>query len=324
MDAGWKRVLVTGGGGFVGACLVRRLIDLHKDVHLLLRSRTTSWRLAALEGRCTTHPADLRDAGAVRQAVERCRPEVVFHVAAHGAFPGQRDRGAILASNVLGTANLLDALEDVPYRALVHTGSSSEYGHKDHPMRADDALEPRSDYGVAKAAATLLCQREALRGRPVCTVRIFSAYGQWDDPGRLVPHVMGCVARGEAPAITSGDQPRDWVHVDDVVDLLLAAAAATCRAPAGAHGQVLHAGGGKDQTVRDMVETILAVTGSTLAARYGTEPRRPDEPRRWVASLERTTALTGWAPRLDLRAGVARTWEWFTRCAATSGAVRAA
>src|SRR5262245_26351412 len=169
MAVGAEPILVTGGSGFVGTCLVRDLVAAGQDVHLLLRPESQTWRLAGLEGRYTRHNADLRDGAAVKRAVAACRPAVIYHLAAHGTFNFQRDRAAILASNLAGTANVLDALDDHPYRILVNAGSSSEYGHKDRPLCEDDVLEPRTDYAVAKAAATLLCQTEAYRGRPVTT-----------------------------------------------------------------------------------------------------------------------------------------------------------
>jgi nucleoside-diphosphate-sugar epimerase len=301
-----QRVLITGGSGFIGACLTHRLVAAAQDVHLLLRPQAKLWRLAALEGRFTVHRADLTDAPAVRAAVAACRPAVVYHLATHGAYPFQTDRTAILTANLLGTANLLAALEDQDYRAFVNAGSSSEYGHKDAPMREDDRLEPRSDYGVAKAASTLLCQAEAHKGRPVCTVRVFSAFGPWEEPTRLVPYVMGCCLRGEGPRVTTGCQPRDFIYVEDVIDLLLTAASTTT-----VHGRILHAGTAVQRTVWEMVETILTVCGPGLRAEFGTAPARPGEPARWVASIDRTRELTGWRPRHDLRGGLERMWDWF-------------
>jgi nucleoside-diphosphate-sugar epimerase len=302
-----ERVLITGGSGFVGACLVRDLLAEGHEVHLLLRARSHPWRLDGIEGRCRVHWADLRDDLAVRQAVAAARPEVVYHLATHGASPAQKDRTAILATNVLGTANLLNALEQYDYRTFVNGGSSSEYGHKPGPMREDDHLEPRTVYGAAKAAATLLCQAEAHKGRPVTTVRIFSAYGPWEDSTRLASYVMGCCLRAETPRVTAGNQPRDFIYVQDVLALLKLAA----QCPR-AWGQILHAGTGRPQCVRDMVETVVSVCGGgRVAAQFGAEPLRPGEPVSWVASIEQTTALTGWKPQYDLRAGVEHMWAWF-------------
>jgi nucleoside-diphosphate-sugar epimerase len=307
MDSVRRRVLITGGTGFIGASLARDLITGGHEVHLLARSEAGLWRLEGLHGRFALHRADLRDASAVREAVRGARPDTVFHAAAHGTMPGRHDRQAVLASNLLGTANLLDALEGCDYQRLVHVGSSSEYGHVDRPMREDDRLLPRTDYGVGKAAATLLCQAEALRGRPVCTVRVFSAYGPWEDPSRLASHVLDCCRRGVRPGVTAGRQPRDFVYIDDVINLLKAAASHP-----DAPGEVLHAGTGRRQTVRDLVEAALAVcTGGRLAAEYGAAPARPDEPATWVADIAHTTAAVGWRPAHGLEAGVRRMWAWF-------------
>jgi nucleoside-diphosphate-sugar epimerase len=174
-------------------------------------------------------------------------------------------------------------------------------------MRPEDRLEPRTDYAVSKAAATHLCMAEALKGRPVTSVRIFTAYGPWDEPTRLVPYVMGCCLRGENPKVTTGAQPRDFIFVDDVVDLLRAAA----RHP-NAFGRILHAGSGRSYRVREMVETIVSICGrGRLRVDYGAEATRPDEPVEWEADIRDTTRQIGWRPRHNLREGVERLWQWF-------------
>jgi UDP-glucose 4-epimerase len=307
MAAERERVLITGGSGFIGARLARTLIDAGHDVHLVLRSQAQHWRLIELAGRFTVHVADLRDRTALARAVHAVRPEAVYHLATHGAYPFQQDRVEILATNLLGTANLLDALGGDDYRVFVHAGSSSEYGHKDRPMAELDRLEPRTAYAVGKAAASLLCLAEAHRGRPVMVVRVFSAYGPGEEPSRLVPYVMQCCQRGTAPRVSIGRQPRDFVYVDDVVALLqLAGQRPEMR------GEVLHAGTGRMSSVREMIETILAVcTNGRLAAEYGTTAPRPDEPVHWVASVARTQALTGWQAQHDLTSGVRRMWQWY-------------
>jgi nucleoside-diphosphate-sugar epimerase len=306
------RVFITGGSGFLGSCLARHLIAAGQDVHLLLRPGTERWRLADLEDRFTPHWGDLRDAKTVKQAVSTCKPAVIYHLATHGAIGCQSDRDSVLSTNILGTANLLDALRPHDYRALVHVGSSSEYGHKTGPIREDDLLEPRSDYGVAKAAAALLCQAESYQGRPISIVRVFSAYGPWEAPSRVASYVMSCCQRGLSPQITKGTQPRDFIYVDDVVDLLLLAASLPR-----ARGQILHAGTGRPCCVRDMIQTIMSVCRSGLRPEFGGEGMRPDEPASWTANIERTQAITGWRPRYELRPGLEKMWAWFQSLYAT-------
>jgi nucleoside-diphosphate-sugar epimerase len=299
------RVLITGGSGFIGANLARAEIRAGNEVHLLLRDEARLWRLADIQGQYVTQRGDLRDADTVRRAVTAARPDVVYHLATNGAYPGQTERGTILATNLIGTINVLEALAGRDYQALVNTGSSSEYGHKDAPMRPGDLLEPRTDYGVTKAAATLLCQAEAYKGAPVCTVRVFSAYGPWEEPERLVPYVLGSCLQSVQAKVSVASQPRDFVYVDDVVDLMrLAAREPKCR------GHILNAGTGVQSTVGDMVRVIHEVCGGPTP-QFGAVAPRPDQPRHWVASIKETSALTGWAPHYDRRAGVVRMKQWW-------------
>lgn len=318
-----QRILITGGNGFIGASLARDLIAADHEVHLVLRRQSSLWRLTGLEGSYAAHIADLRDAADVRRAVDACRPESVFHLAAQGVTHQPSDRAAILAGNLLGTANLLEALAPRDYRMLVHVGSALEYGHRSRPLGEDERLEPRGDYAVSKAAASLLVQAEAFRGQPVTIVRLFSPYGPWDDSHRLVPYCLACCLRGEAPQVADTRQARDYIHVDDCVALLKRAA----QTPA-ARGEVLHAGTGQRQTVRDLVETILAIcTGGYLRADFDEAVAEADDTRPAigaadvvVADIERTTALTGWRPCHTLEEGIERTWSWYQ---ATSAALAA-
>jgi nucleoside-diphosphate-sugar epimerase len=233
--------------------------------------------------------------------VRDCRPEVVYHLAAAGVAPGQRHRAHVLATNVLGTAHLLDALAGWDCR-LVQVGTSWEYGTYPGRIDAETPPRPRDDYAVSKAAVTMLCQSDAARGRNIVTVRIFMAYGPGEDPARLVPYVMGCCLRGETARVSHGMQRRDFIHVDDVTELLNIAGRHR-----GVVGQVLHAGTGRAVTVRAAVETILTICGDGRAE-FGAVPVRPDDPVSNVADITRTTALTGWRPRVGLRDGVA--WLW--------------
>jgi nucleoside-diphosphate-sugar epimerase len=302
------RVLITGGCGFIGANLVRAELDAGSEVHLLLRPEARLWRLTDLAGDYVAHEADVRDAAAVRRVVAVVRPEVVYHLATHGAYPFQKDRTEVLATNLNGTLHLLDALAGRDYRALVHTGSSSEYGHKPGPMRECDVLEPRTDYAVSKASAALACLAAARRGEPVTVVRVFSAYGPWEEPSRFVPYVLDCCMRGIVPRITAGVQPRDFVHVEDVVALLRLAA----RRPDN-RGRILHAGTGIETTVRQMAGRIAELTGGP-APLIGSRAPRPDEPEHWVASIDETAARTGWRPRYAIDDGIRGMAAWWLEC----------
>ena len=197
-----KRVLLTGAAGFVGAVLARRLLREGHQIHVLLKSSSNTWRIDGLED-LRRHEVDLRDEERLRALAETVRPEVIFHLAAHGAYSYQTDPDGIIQTNFLGTWNLLKATARVDYEVFVNAGSSSEYGFKDFAMRETDLLEPNSYYAVAKCAQTLVCQHFAhAERRPVNTLRLFSAFGPYEEPTRLIPTIVTrCL----------GNQPLDLV-----------------------------------------------------------------------------------------------------------------
>src|SRR5438552_13936928 len=143
-----KRAAVTGATGFVGACLARRLLRDGHEVHLLVRPAHQRWRIADIERDVRVHVVDTHDGAAVARAVAAIRPEWVFNLMAHGAYSSQTDADEIVRTNLLGAIHLMDAARAAGAEAFVQTGSSSEYGFKDHPPREDEALAPNSTYAM--------------------------------------------------------------------------------------------------------------------------------------------------------------------------------
>jgi nucleoside-diphosphate-sugar epimerase len=174
-------------------------------------------------------------------------------------------------------------------------------------MLETQSLAATSEYGTAKAAATTLCEEAHRRGRiATVTVRPFSTYGPLEDAGRLLPSLLRALLAGEAPKVGSGRQPRDWIYVGDLIELYLRVA--TQRS---ARGLVFNGGGGRDATVRQMVEIavdeVARSTGRRVEPAWGALADRPDEPQRWRADMTRAAELLGFQPHTDLHAGVAHT-----------------
>jgi len=298
--------LVTGATGFVGAALVRRLVAAGQEVHILCRRNSELWRLNGIAGELRSHFVDLRDADGVERCVAQIKPEVIYHLATYGGFAGQRDTEAIFGANLSGTMHLLRACEKVGFRCFVNTGSSSEYGMKGAPMREDDLLEPLGDYGVSKAAATLFCRSEALqRALPVVTLRLFSPYGPWDDPKRLIPYLIASLLQGTAPRLSTPDSVRDFVFIDDVLDLFLRVDLLS-----GLSGEILNVGSGVQTSIGEVAWELGEIIGAAAAPEWGACASPRSEPARWVADVERARTLAGWEPRTGLRAGLEHTVAW--------------
>lgn len=300
-----KRVLITGAGGFVGAALARRLVAEGHQVHALLKGSTRRWRLAGVEG-LRAHEVDLGDEEGLRRLAAEIRPQLVYHLAAHGAYPTQSDPDAIIHTNFLGTWNLLKALAKIDYEAFVSAGSSSEYGFKEFAMRETDIPEPNSYYAVTKVAQTLLCQHVArTEQRPINTLRIFSAYGPWEEPSRLVPTVVRKCLRGEELQLVPPDTARDFVYVEDVVDAFLRVGPLSKL-----QGEVINIGTGVQSTVRDVVDAVLHHTGARVECRWGAMQPRIWDAKVWVADCTRARTLLGWHAHTSLADGLGKTVAW--------------
>ena len=299
-----RTALVTGAGGFIGANLARRLCRDGYEVHLVVRPESDRWRLEGLAEHADVHETDLADAAAVRRLVGAVAPDLIFHAAAHGAYPTQSDLHRMLAVNVVGTVNLLEACLERGFAGFVHTGSSSEYGFKDHAPREDDNLEPNSDYAVTKAAATLYCRHVAVdRGVNVTTLRLYSAYGPWEEPTRLIPTLIARGLAGELPDLASPAVARDYIYVEDVVDACVAAASAD-------DGDIYNLGTGVQTTLSEVVEIARRVLGIDAEPRWGSMRDRAWDTSVWVADPGHLERKLGWRARTGFEAGLRQTVEW--------------
>jgi len=303
-----RRALLTGASGFVGANLARRLLNDGHDVHLLLRANHNPWRVAEIRDRVTIHEADLDDLARLEALIGAVRPDWVFHLAAHGAYPDQQDLDQMIATNVQGTANLLRAAERSGVEAFVNSGSSSEYGYKDHAPAEDEWIDPNSNYAATKAAATLLCRFTAQQADiRITTLRLYSAYGPYEEPRRLVPTLVMKVLDGHLPPLVNPKVARDYVHVDDVCEAYVLAAAT----PVHERGAVFNVGTGVQTTLEDIVGIARRLMAIPEEPNWGSMPERSWDTNVWVSNPSRIKAQLAWSPRHSIDSGLKQTIDWF-------------
>lgn len=300
------RVAITGGTGFVGANLVRRVLADGHEVHLFLRHGHDRWRIADIAAAVRMHEVDLTDARAARDALAAARPEQLFHLAAYGAYAHQAEPLAAVRTNVLGTIVLLEAARAAGVGAFVYAGTSSEYGAKDHAPGEDEVLEPNSLYATTKAAATAYCAFVARRDRArVVSLRLYSAYGPWEEPARLIPQLVLAGLDGRLPPLVDPNVARDFVHVDDVCEALVVAAGAE-RSPS----PIYNVGTGVQTTLREAVDIARRLMAIREQPAWGSMPDRAWDTSVWVSDPSRIARELGWQARISFEAGLASTVEW--------------
>jgi nucleoside-diphosphate-sugar epimerase len=245
---------------------------------------------------------DTRDANAVRAVVAEAAPQVVFHLAAAGVTDPGVDPALALAVNTGGTLHLLEALRGGDVRRVVLAGTCYEYGARE----AVEGLDPFNAYAASKVAAWAFGRMYwRAHGLPVVTVRPFQVYGPGQIPHTLIPAAIRAALAGEDFPMTPGEQERDFIYVEDVVEGMLV----TAQAP-GIEGQSLDLGTGQAHTVRQVVERVWAMTGAQGHVLAGALPYRPAEVMRLAADADRTARLTGWRARVGLEEGLKRTIAW--------------
>lgn len=308
------RVAVTGGTGFVGANLVRRLLVEGHEVHLLVRPGHHTWRLDGVLDDVRRRVVDLGARDDLAALVRVMSPDWVFHLAAHGAYPWQTDPVAIRDTNVVGTDNLVNACTAAGVGSFVHTGSSSEYGARDHAPAEVEAADPGSYYGLTKTWAT-----QASRLAGFTTLRLYSVYGPWEDPRRFIPMLVQHGFEGRLPPLAHADTARDFVHVDDVVGALLLAASAMAPEP-GRPGPVYNVGTGVQTTLREAVTVAQEVLAIGAQPAWDTLAARPWDTVVWVADPRRIGEELGWRPSLTFEEGFRRTVDWHRALKGTASA----
>jgi nucleoside-diphosphate-sugar epimerase len=303
-----KRVIITGATGFVGASLARRLLLDGQEVHLLVRPLHSSWRIDEIRAEVRLHEVALKDAEALTETVGRIRPDWVFHLATHGAYASQTDLHRMVETNITGTINLVEACLRAGFESFVNTGSSSEYGFKDHAPAEDEALEPNSHYAVTKASATLFCRYSARAHQAhIPTLRLYSVYGPYEEPTRLVPRLVTRGLRGELPPLVSPEVARDYVYVDDVTESYLLAAE---KREGEDYGPIYNVGTGVQTSLREAVETARRVLSIRAAPQWATMPARQWDTQVWVADNRKIKEALGWQPRYGFEQGFRQTVEW--------------
>jgi UDP-N-acetylglucosamine/UDP-N-acetyl-alpha-D-glucosaminouronate 4-epimerase len=304
-----RRVLVTGGGGFIGSNLVRRLLEAGDDV-VVLDNFSTGNRanLADVAGDVEIVEGELRSYERVHAATRGV--EVVFHQGALPSVPRSvQDPLTTSAVNVEGTLNVLLAARDSGVRRIVAASSSSVYGNTgDLPRVETQHTDPISPYGVSKLAAERYCVAfSRVYDLETVALRYFNVFGPRQDPtsqyAAVVPRFISAVAEGRPVTINGdGTQSRDFTYVANVVDANVLAADAD-----GVNGAVLNVATGRQATVNELAETIGEILGRAVEKEF--LPDRAGDVRDSWADISAARRLLGFEPKVGLEEGLRRAAE---------------
>ena len=301
------KCLITGISGFVGSNLARHLVLTGHEVHGVVRGSSNLWRLEDIASRIRLHYADLREAAVVNSVFEAVHPEIVFHLAVHGAYSYQTKVDDIMSTALFGSIALLEASHHYNVEALILAGSSSEYGTKNVPMREDSLIDPNSFYAIGKAVQTMLARYYALQEKVyTTTLRLFSVYGPFEEPGRLIPTVILQALRNEDITLADAKSARDFIYIDDVVRAFVLAGKRRDLS-----GSIFNVGTGVQHTLEDIANIVLAITDSDSRVIFNTYPGRSFDTTTWVGDMKHSSSVLKYIPKFSLREGLLHSRDWF-------------
>jgi nucleoside-diphosphate-sugar epimerase len=229
---------------------------------------------------------------------------VVFNLASYGVNPNESDSDIMIDANLQFVSRLLHITSQWPLRRFIHAGSCFEYGEPDdrHPITEDHQIRPLSLYGATKAASVLIGNALAVKlSTPFITLRLFGVYGKGERPHRLIPYTMDRLKKNEPVDLTAGEQVRDLLYIDDVIDAFVTAAR---------HGSILSRSvynlcTGVPVTIREVGETVARIMDKPSSLlRWGERAYSSSEPMWLVGDGKKFEETTGWKPKVGLSDGI--------------------
>jgi dTDP-glucose 4,6-dehydratase len=310
-----KRILVTGGAGFISSNVVRHLLANTSHEVVSLDALTYAGSLENLTDvmaheRLTFVHGDIRDAALVREVVAEV--DVIVNAAAESHVEKSIEDGAseFVTTNVAGTQILLDAIREAPVERFLLISSSEVYGTAEYaPMDETHPLNARSPYAATKAGGDRLAYSYYLTyDLPVVIVRPFNNYGPRQHPEKVIPRFITQALEGDALTVHGdGHASRDWLWVDDHAEALEALIEAPIDDVA---GEVLNVATGVDIPVAEIAEMVLDAVGNPLSGiTYVGE--RPGQVDRHIGATDKMERLTGWVARTGFAEGLERTVAWY-------------
>jgi dTDP-glucose 4,6-dehydratase len=310
-----KRILVTGGAGFISSNVVRHLLAATPFEVVSLDALTYAGNIDNLADvlgheRLSFVHGDICNPELVADVVGEV--DVIVNAAAESHVEKSIQEGAseFVTTNVEGTQILLDAIRRNPVERFILISSSEVYGTAERaPMDEEHPLNPRSPYAATKAGADRLAYSYYVTyGLPIVIVRPFNNYGPFQHPEKVVPRFITQALLDEPLTIHGdGHASRDWLYVEDDAEAIEALIACD---PDSVAGEVVNVATGRDISVSEIADLVLDGVGKSRSLKVHT-PERPGQVDCHVGSTEKAERLLGWRARTSFERGLERTIAWY-------------
>lgn len=305
-----EKVLITGAAGFVGANLVRRLLKENKyEVHIFSMPDSNMWRLNDIYSKIIDYKVDILNRELIFKTVKKISPNKICHLATYGVYPKQKEEKKILETNLIGTVNLLDALDEIDYECFINTGSCFEYGKNSKKLKESDECNPDTVYSISKYSATLYCNYIAsLKGKNVGTVRLFTPYGDYEENGRLMTLLFTNLINKKNIKLSNPYASRDFIYIEDVIEAYLS----ILNNPKKLKGQIFNICSGKKTSIIDMKKKVEKILNISEKLEIKEVDKRESDNTNWLGDNTLFSSTYNWKPQ-NIDIGLNKAAEWFKK-----------
>jgi len=302
-------IMIFGAGGFIGINLLKKLISYRNDVIGVSSNLKKSWRIKQnLIPEKNLAEADLLDAQSIKRLTAKFKPQTIFNLAAYGAYPKQKDTERIYQTNFITTVNLIETLKKYGFKSYIHAGSQSEYGLNCKAPKEDEELIPNSHYAVSKANVYhLLKYYGKIEFLPVVHLRLYSVYGPWEEPDRLIPVLIVRAKKKELPQFVDPNISRDFIYVDDVVDAFITSA---IKMKKDLYGEVFNIATGRKTTIKELAFLAKKLFKIIEEPKFNTMINRQWDLSEWYGNADKIKTKLGWQAKTKLKEGLLKTFNY--------------
>lgn len=303
-----SRVLVTGGSGFIGSHLCRRLVQEGAELFVLVKynSAVDNIRLIDVWDKITPIEADIRNSDSLA-IINDIRPQIIYHLAAYNHVGDSfRQIMESVSNNSNGTANLLESYTG--YERFIYISTSEVYGYQTTVPFIETATPfPLSPYAVGKYSGELFSRMKWYSANePIVVLRPFNAFGPYQSPRAVIAETIIRCLQGEPLITTEGLQTREFNFVHNLVDGFILGGYIP-----DAIGKIINLGSGREIPINELIQTIHTMTNSKSDLRIGELPTRPGEIMRMCADNNLAHAVLGWSPQVEFEEGLNLTINWY-------------
>ena len=319
------KYLVTGGAGFIGSALCRKL-SLNKDNSILVLDKLTyAGNISSLEldknDNISIEKVDIVESTKIKELIREFKPDIIFHLAAESHVDRSIDNPqAFIDTNVVGTFVMLDAVRKSINKfskdfKFLHISTDEVFGSlgEDGLFSETTSYDPKSPYSASKAASDHLCRAwHHTYNFPVIITNCGNNYGPYQSPEKLIPKtIINCINKKNIPIYGKGLNIRDWIHVDDHVDALIAIS------QKGKIGESYNIGSNNEINNNKIVNTICSVGHSLIDQNFDYKSLiryvddRPGHDFRYAMDTRKINNSIGWMSKINFDEGITATFDWY-------------